>query len=83
MFTCSSSQVFFLSFFLKRFIHLFEGESCRGGGRQKESPTRLHAEHGAPYRARSHDSEITAWAETETPVLKLLSHPGSLLLRFS
>ena len=44
---------------------------------ERETTSRLHAEHRDQHKAQSHSPEIMAWAETKSRMLNRLSHPGA------
>jgi len=73
--------------FSLRFIY-FEREHARAwvAGQTAEGErilTRLHAERRARGGARTHDPEITTRAETKSPTLNQLSHPGAPIQKYN
>ena len=76
-----------VSKWLEKKIYVFTWERERQhelkGQRERERiASRLWAEHGAQRGARSHNPEITTWAEIKNRLLSRLSHPAAFLISF-
>lgn len=80
-----SSAVFIYLLVCLFIYYLLANDLFIWGGRGRERGkerilSRLGAQHGARSRAQSCDPEIRTWAETKSPTVNWLCHPGALAI---
>ena len=70
---------YFILFFKKDFIYLFERETAwaRGAEGERESQADSMLKVKPDVGAQSQDAESMTWAETKSQMLSWLHHPGS------